>query len=122
MNLDDFRSEWISDLRVAAEANQSDPHSEFVLDAVDRLSEAEEVENVEVGYFEGMQMRVLRIGDARLPAKAQAEHGDAMRRIGVRRNHQRPGLGHQAIGADDIGRRAHFGLARRQQARGDVQA
>ena len=25
MNLEDFRSEWISDLRVAAEANQSDP-------------------------------------------------------------------------------------------------
>lgn len=54
MNLEDFRSEWISDLRVAAEANQSDPHSEFVLDAVDRLSEAEEVENVEIGYFEGV--------------------------------------------------------------------
>ena len=57
MNVDDFRSEWISDLRVAAEANQSDPHSEFVLDAVDRLSEAEEVENVEVGYFEGLGRR-----------------------------------------------------------------
>jgi hypothetical protein len=57
MNLEDFRSEWISDLRVAAEANQSDPHSEFVLDAVDRLSEAEEVENVEVGYFEGLGRR-----------------------------------------------------------------
>ena len=53
MNLEDFRSEWIEDLRVAAEANQSDPHSEFVLEAVDRLSEAEEIENVEVGYFEG---------------------------------------------------------------------
>ena len=53
MNLEDFRTEWIEDLRVAAEANQSDPHSEFVLEAVDRLSEAEEVENVEVGYFEG---------------------------------------------------------------------
>ena len=57
MNLDDFRLEWISDLRVAAEANQSDPHSEFVLDVVDRLSEAEEVENVEVGYFEGLGRR-----------------------------------------------------------------
>lgn len=53
MNLEEFRSDWIGDLRVAAEANQSDPHSEFVLDAVDKLSEAEEVENVEVGYFEG---------------------------------------------------------------------
>jgi hypothetical protein len=53
MNLEDFRSEWLEDLRVAAEANQSDPHSEFVLDAVDRLSDAEEVENVEIGYFEG---------------------------------------------------------------------
>lgn len=57
MNLEDFRSEWVGDLRVAAEANQSDPHSEFVLDAVDRLSEAEEVENVEVGYFEGLGRR-----------------------------------------------------------------
>lgn len=57
MNLEDFRSEWVVDLRVAAEANQSDPHSEFVLDAVDRLSEAEEVENVEVGYFEGLGRR-----------------------------------------------------------------
>lgn len=57
MNLDDFRAEWISDLRVAAEANQSDPNSEFVLDAVDRLSEAEEVENVTVGYFEGLGRR-----------------------------------------------------------------
>ena len=57
MNLEDFRAEWIEDLRVAAEANQSDPHSEFVLDAVDRLSEAEEVENVEVGYFEGLGRR-----------------------------------------------------------------
>lgn len=53
MNLEDFRTEWIEDLRVAAEANQSDPHSEFVLEAVDRLSEAEEVENAEIGYFEG---------------------------------------------------------------------
>ena len=57
MNLEDFRAEWIEDLRVAAEANQSDPHSEFVLDAVDRLSEAEEIENVEVGYFEGLGRR-----------------------------------------------------------------
>jgi len=57
MNLEDFRTEWVGDLRVAAEANQSDPHSEFVLDAVDRLSEAEEVENVEVGYFEGLGRR-----------------------------------------------------------------
>ncbi len=57
MNLEDFRAEWIEDLRVAAEANQSDPHSEFVLDAVDRLSEAEEVENVQVGYFEGVGRR-----------------------------------------------------------------
>lgn len=54
MNLEDFRSEWVEDLRVAAEANQSDPHSEFVIDAVDRLSEAEEVEDVEVSYFEGI--------------------------------------------------------------------
>lgn len=54
MNLEDFRSDWISDLRVAAEANQSDPHSEFVFDAVDQLQEAEEVENVELGYFEGI--------------------------------------------------------------------
>lgn len=60
MNLEDFRSDWIGDLRVAAEANQSDPASEFVLDAVDRLSEAEEVENVEIGYFEG------RRGSARM--------------------------------------------------------
>jgi len=57
MNLEDFRTEWIEDLRVAAEANQSDPHSEFVLDAVDKLSEAEEVENVEIGYFEGLGRR-----------------------------------------------------------------
>lgn len=57
MNLEDFRTEWIEDLRVAAEANQSDPHSEFVLDAVDRLSEAEEVENVQIGYFEGVGRR-----------------------------------------------------------------
>ena len=57
MNLEDFRAEWMADLRIAAEANQSDPHSEFVLDAVDRLSDAEEVENVEVGYFEGQGMR-----------------------------------------------------------------
>lgn len=57
MDLEEFRTEWISDLQVAAEANQSDPHSEFVLDAVDRLSEAEEVENVEVGYFEGFGRR-----------------------------------------------------------------
>lgn len=57
MNLEDFRAEWIEDLRVSAEANQSDPHSEFVLDAVDRLSEAEEIENVEVGYFEGLGRR-----------------------------------------------------------------
>jgi len=54
MNLEDFRSDWISDLRIAAEANQSDPHSEFVFDAVDQLQEAEEVENVELGYFEGI--------------------------------------------------------------------
>ncbi len=57
MDLEEFRTEWISDLQIAAEANQSDPHSEFVLDAVDRLSEAEEVENVEVGYFEGFGRR-----------------------------------------------------------------
>lgn len=54
MNLDDFRTDWVEDLRVAAVANQSDPHSEFVLEAVDRLTEAEEVENVEIGYFEGV--------------------------------------------------------------------
>ena len=54
MNLEEFRSDWVGDLRVAAEANQSDPHSEFVIDAVDQLQEAEEVENVELGYFEGI--------------------------------------------------------------------
>jgi hypothetical protein len=54
MNLEDFRNGWVGDLRVAAEANQSDPHSEFVIDAVDQLQEAEEVENVELGYFEGI--------------------------------------------------------------------
>lgn len=54
MNLEDYRSDWISDLRVAAEANQSDPHSEFVFDAVEQLQDAEEVENVELGYFEGV--------------------------------------------------------------------
>lgn len=54
MNLEEFRSDWVGDLRVAAEANQSDPHSEFVFDAVEQLQEAEEVENVELGYFEGI--------------------------------------------------------------------
>ena len=54
MNLEEFRSDWLSDLRVGAEANQSDPHSEFVFDAVEQLQEAEEVENVELGYFEGI--------------------------------------------------------------------
>jgi hypothetical protein len=54
MNVEDFRSDWVGNLRVAAEANQSDPHSEFVIDAVDQLQEAEEVENVELGYFEGI--------------------------------------------------------------------
>lgn len=54
MNLEEFRTDWIGDLRVAAEANQSDPHSEFVIEAVDQLQEAEEVENVELGYFEGI--------------------------------------------------------------------
>lgn len=53
MNVEDFRADWITNLRIAAEANQSDPHSEFVIDAVDQLQEAEEVENVELGYFEG---------------------------------------------------------------------
>lgn len=57
MNTEEFRSEWIEDLKVAAEVDQSDPHSEFVLDAVARLSEAEEVEDVEVGYFEGLGRR-----------------------------------------------------------------
>jgi len=57
MNLEDFRTDWIEDLRVSAEASQSDPHSEFVLDTVDRLAEAEEIENVEVGYFEGLGRR-----------------------------------------------------------------
>ena len=57
MNLEEFRSDWVGDLRVAAEANQSDPHSEFVLDAIDQLQEAEEVENVELGYFEGLGRR-----------------------------------------------------------------
>jgi hypothetical protein len=61
MDIEDFRTEWIEDLRIAAEANQSDPHSEFVLDAIDRLSEAEEVENVEVGYFEGIGRRNARM-------------------------------------------------------------
>lgn len=61
MNLEDFRNEWVEDLRVAAEANQSDPHSEFVLDAVDRLIEAEEVEDVELGYFEGVGPRNTRM-------------------------------------------------------------
>lgn len=54
MNLEEFRTDWVGDLRVAAEANQSDPHSEFVFDAVEQLQEAEEVENVELGYFEGI--------------------------------------------------------------------
>ena len=54
MNLEEFRSDWVGDLRVAAEANQSDPHSEFVIDTIERLQDAEEVENVEIGYFEGI--------------------------------------------------------------------
>lgn len=54
MDLEEFRADWVEDLRIAAEANQSDPHSEFVIDAIDQLQEAEEVENVELGYFEGV--------------------------------------------------------------------
>lgn len=54
MNLEEYRTDWIGDLRVTSEANQSDPHSEFVIDAVDQLQEAEEFENVELGYFEGI--------------------------------------------------------------------
>jgi len=61
MNLEEFRKEWVENLRVAAEANQSDPHSEFVLDAVDSLIEAEEVEDVELGYFEGVGPRNTRM-------------------------------------------------------------
>lgn len=57
MNLEDFRTEWIEDLRISGEVNQGDLHSEFVLDAVDRLAEAEEVEDVELGYFEGLGRR-----------------------------------------------------------------
>lgn len=61
MNLEEFRSDWVGDLRVAAEANQSDPHSEFVFDAVEQLQEAEEVENVELGYFEGIGPKGTRL-------------------------------------------------------------
>lgn len=57
MNIEDFRIEWLEDLRVASEAEQSDPHSEFVLDAIGKLEDAEEVENVETGYFEGIGRR-----------------------------------------------------------------
>src|SRR5665213_3345181 len=57
MNLEDFRTDWIENLRLSAEVNQGDLHSEFVVDAVDRLAEAEEVEDVELGYFEGVGHR-----------------------------------------------------------------
>lgn len=61
MNLEEFRSDWIESLRVGAEANQSDPHNEFVLEAIDQLQDAEEVENVELGYFEGIGRRNTRM-------------------------------------------------------------
>lgn len=57
MNLEDFRTDWIADLQISAEANQSDPHSEFVVEAVNNLTEAEEVEDVVLGYFEGSGRR-----------------------------------------------------------------
>ena len=57
MTREEFHEELIEDLRVSAEYNQSDPYSEFVITAVENLTDAEEIEDVEIGYFEGTGRR-----------------------------------------------------------------
>lgn len=57
MNIEEYREELIEDIRVAAEYEMNNLHSEFVKNVVSKLIEAEEFDDFIEGYFEGIGER-----------------------------------------------------------------
>jgi hypothetical protein len=65
----------------------------------------------EVGHLQRVQVLVLGVGDLRLAAEAEALHGDAVRRIDVGADHERPVVGQHLVGVEDVGGGADFAAA-----------
>lgn len=61
MDLKEFSNELLEDLKVSANYNLSDIHDEFVHHVVNILIEAEEFDDFEEGYFEGIGERNRKI-------------------------------------------------------------
>ena len=66
----------------------------------------------QVGHFEGVEMRILRVGDFGLPAEAESLHGDAMRRIDMRADDEGAVLVESLIGAKHVSGRADLTAAK----------
>jgi len=66
---------------------------------------------LQIGHFQRVEVRILGIGDTRLPAKANAEHGDAMGRVCMRGDHQRSRLGQHLISGNHVHRGPDLRLA-----------
>jgi len=77
---------------------------------------------LQVGDLKGMEIGILSIGNPRLAAEAQPDHSHASGRVGVRRNHQCPGLGHDPVGTDDIGGGADLHVAQFERGDGHPQS
>lgn len=57
MNIEEYRSNLLEDLRVSAEYEMNDIQSEFVKNVIDTLIDAEEFDDFVEGYFEGIGER-----------------------------------------------------------------
>lgn len=61
MNLEDFQKDFLTTVRVAADAAQDFVHARFVIEAGNRLSDAEEVSDIQICQFEGLGSRRRRL-------------------------------------------------------------
>ena len=75
----------------------------------------------QVGHFQGVQVRILSIGDLGLAPKWEAPHGHAVAGICVRGNHQSAGFIDHAISGQHVSGGAYRGGAVVQLIGGDVQ-
>lgn len=65
----------------------------------------------QIGHLQGVKVGVLGVGNLGLAAKADALHGDAVRRVDMGADHKCAVIGENLIGAENIGRGANLAAA-----------
>jgi len=66
---------------------------------------------LQVGHFQRVEAGILRIGDACLATKVEAEHGDAAIGVGMRSDDQGSRLGQDMVGSQHIAGGTNLRLA-----------